>query len=61
MKNKLFIRFFRNKEDVIPVDSWEVCSRGELDMYHFQHADVDKATVEWMNLYHNGKIDFVWL
>ena len=61
MRNKLFIRFFRNKEDVVPIDSWEVFNRGELDMYHFQNADVDKVTVEWMNLYHNGKIDFVWL
>lgn len=60
---KKFIRFFRNKEDTMPLTS-------------FQLAPVDKQTNntildtpdnvyehinEWMKLYSNGKVDFVWL
>jgi hypothetical protein len=61
MEKKLFIRFFRNKEETIPHDSWGVCKKSEYDERHFIQSDAVNAIGQWMTLYPNGKVDFVWL
>ena len=60
---KQYIRFFRNKEDTIPLNSLHVCPGGSQKANCLScDADTLKAAIdEWMGLYANGKVDFVWL
>lgn len=60
MPNKLYIRFFRNKKENVPVNSNLVCLRNE-DMAAFINLEISESIITWMEAYPNGKTDFVWL
>lgn len=59
-----FIRFFRNKEDSIPINSYQMIKK-ELTQTNnsvFDNAGTTYGLIKnWMESYHNGKVDFVWL
>ena len=60
---KRYIRFFENRNDTIPVNSYEVCPGGN---YKSNCISSDSDTIvnhinDWMNQHDNGKVDFVWL
>ena len=60
---KMYIRFFRNKEDGVPINSLYVCPGGN-DKANCLSSDADTiktAIDEWMELFANCKVDFVWL
>lgn len=59
---RLFIRFFENKEDQIPKDSYPLCNQdkdaGEIDI---ALLDIHWNSAVWMKAHQNGKVDLVWL
>jgi hypothetical protein len=60
---KKYIRFFRNKEDNVTVNSYSILPKDKqtndsiIDTPEVVYDNI-KA---WMNMYPNGKVDFVWL
>jgi hypothetical protein len=59
---KMYIRFFRNKEDGMPINSYKL-GNDEEDNNTIQNSAerVSDFINGWMNQYPNGKVDFVWL
>lgn len=61
---KKCIRFFRNKEDTIPQKSFQILP---LDKQTNNNTVVEDSETlfsyiqVWMEVYDNGKVDFVWL
>jgi hypothetical protein len=62
MRKRLFIRFFRDKEDQIPMDSNPI-SDAHLTATETSRLIAEQSDVVFTHLYHymNGKVDFVWL
>ena len=60
---KKYIRFFRNKEDGVPINSLQVRKNGsDFSGCIDDDADNIKDMIDgWMDSYRNGKVDFVWL
>jgi hypothetical protein len=60
---KKYIRFFRNKEDGVPINSFQVCKNGNKIVGCISDdATCIKELIDgWMDSYSNGKVDFVWL
>lgn len=58
----MLIRFFRNKEDGIPANSLNVVPGGNYiaNSISSDPESMGDATKEWMELYPNGKVDFIW-
>jgi len=60
---KKYIRFFRNKEEMIPLISYQLTPIDKqtnntiLDTPEEVYENIN----QWMNIYVNGKVDFVWL
>ena len=60
MKEFLYIQFYDNVNSTIPYNSWKVGDKNELSSRQHIVGLVDNI-VNWMELYPNGKVDFVWL
>ena len=60
MKDKLFIRYFKLKEDTMPFDSQEICHHNSL-MAETYIKDYAANIASHMITYPNGKVDFVVL
>ncbi len=61
MKKKLYIRFFDNKEDLVPHDSSPLLNEESPTVNEFRQEECWWSLVDWMNRHPNGKVDFVWL
>lgn len=58
-----YIRFFKNKEDTIPLTSFQLSSVDKQTNNTILNTpeQVYEHINEWMEFYANGKVDFVWL
>ena len=59
---KLYVRFFKNKEDVLPADSFFVCVANERGSEQIASIAEQAYNIKvWMETNPEGKADFVWL
>lgn len=58
----LFIRFFVNKNDTIPHDSFPICKSTDTKTQQ-EGKILDKIAhlFDWTNQHPDGKVDLVWL
>ena len=59
MKEYLLIRFFLNKESVIPYNSNKVAHKNNIEASR-DADELGRDMLDWMNRHPNGKVDFVW-
>ena len=57
---KLYIRFFNNIDDEIPINSTELKIKIFLNETWFE-IQFDDEISDWMHSHSNGRVDFVWL
>jgi len=57
----LFIRFFVNKTDGIPYDSWPVTEGKYADVDSLNDAEISTHISDWMNKHADGKVDFMFI
>lgn len=61
---KRYIRFFRNKEDSMPNNSYQLIKSNERptnNTVFYNENTVFRFIDNWMEMYPNGKVDFVFL
>jgi hypothetical protein len=59
---KLFIRFFKNKDDQIPMDSYHLSGAiWDEQQAKFLLPDSSDVIIDWMVQHPIGKVDIVWL
>ena len=62
MNKRLFLRFFKRREDQIPQDSWHIHSIPQTDD-EVSMAIKENALemAQWIIKHPEGKVDLVWL